>query len=118
MAMVGVIVRPEYRVDLVDRVVEQLLAQVGRGIDKQPRAILAFDQDRDPRAAVLRFPRIAFAPVVADPGNPRRGARTEDDQLHVPAFVNSERKLRVVFPASVSTLSPRRFATKAAVSAT
>ncbi len=42
MGLVGVLMRQEHRVDVVDLAVDQLLAQVGRGVD------------HDPRGAVLR----------------------------------------------------------------
>jgi hypothetical protein len=66
VTVVGVVVRPEDRVDLVDADRQQLLTQVGRGIDQQARSGLALDQDGDARAAIPRLGGIAQPPVVAD----------------------------------------------------
>ena len=118
VAMVGMIVRPEHRVDPVDRIGEQLLAQVGRGIDQQPVAGLALDQDRHTGAAIFGLGRVAFAPIIADPRHPGRRSRTEHQQLHSPALVNKRLKLRVVTAARCSGVTPRKAATNRAVSAT
>src|SRR5690606_187386 len=89
VTMVGVVVRPEHRVDLVDAIVEELLTQVGRGIDKQPLARVAFDDNRDPCAPVLRLVGIALSPVVAEPRHAGRSAAPEHEELHAAALSNS-----------------------------
>jgi hypothetical protein len=53
MDVVGMVVRPEYRIDPVDPVGDELSAQVWRGVDEQPPAFVALDDDRDARAPVF-----------------------------------------------------------------
>ena len=113
MTVVGVVVSPEYAVDPADVVAEQLRAQIGRGVDQQPLAAVALDQDRDAGAAVLRLVRVALAPIGADPRHSGRCAGAEYDQLHAAlAFVNNSKKLRVVFPASCLIGSLRKSASE------
>ena len=64
------------------------------GIIRTIRIVL--DDDRNARTPVARFVRVAFAPVIADPRHPGRGARPEHPEFHAEAFANKEWKLRVV----------------------
>ena len=96
MAVVCMVMRPENRVDLADVVGEQLRAQIGGGVDEYALSRIVFDYDRHARAAVARLERVAFAPVIADPRHPGRGARPKHSEFHAEAFANKEWKLRVV----------------------
>jgi hypothetical protein len=68
MAMVGMIVRPEHRVEIAYKRIEKLLAQVGTGIDKDRRGLVK-ERYGSPPASISRIRWIAFAPVMADPGD-------------------------------------------------
>ena len=94
--MVCMVMRPENRVDVADVVGEQLRAQIGGGVDEYALSGIVFNYDRHARAAVARLERVAFAPVIADPRHPSRGARPEHPEFHAEAFANKEWKLRVV----------------------
>ena len=82
MAMIRVVVRPEHGIDLVDIVGQKLRSQIGRSVDQDLMFRIVFQNDRNPAPAVARFIRVAISPVVADPGDPGRGARAEHNQLH------------------------------------
>ena len=69
--MIGVIMRPHYRINLVYAIVEKLVAQIGGRVDQYPGGF-ALHQNRDPASTVFRFVRVAIAPVVADTGYTRR----------------------------------------------
>jgi len=76
MGLVGMLVCQEHRVDVIDIGVDQLLAQVGRGIDHDPRhaAISGpLDQQRAAAAAVFRIIWVAFSPT--ERGTRQRGLR-------------------------------------------
>ena len=47
MAVIGVFVRPEHRIDPINFVVQQLHSQIWRGIDQQAAAGVAFNHDGD-----------------------------------------------------------------------
>lgn len=70
MAMIGVIVRPDHRINLVYAVVKKLIAQIRGGIDQNPGG-WTFYYDRDPASPVFGFVRVADTPVVADTGYTR-----------------------------------------------
>ena len=63
-----------------DAGVEQLLAQIGRGIDQH--AAPRFDQQRAAAAPVARVGRIAASPIRADRRHPRGGAAAEHGHFH------------------------------------
>src|SRR5207342_329436 len=77
----------------------------------------AFDQDRRAHPVIARLIRVALPPDIADLGDPGRRPAAENPGFHA-AFLNSLKKLAVVASASAPSSSPRRSATKAAVSAT
>ena len=80
--MVGMVVGPDHRVDVADIGVEQLLAQVGAGVDQDPRRRRGSTRIETRAAAVARLGRVAVAPVIADPRHAGRRAAAEHPQLH------------------------------------
>jgi hypothetical protein len=72
------IMRPKYRVYLMDIIRNKLLSQIGGRIDQQPRSSIIFNNDRGPRTSIARFLRVAIAPVqtkfTADARNTGRGS--------------------------------------------
>lgn len=77
VAMVGVIVGDDHRVDVANAGVEQLASKIGPAIDQQafPAAI---DQQSAAASPVARFVGIAIAPLRSDPRNARGRAAAED----------------------------------------
>ncbi|GGD92506.1 hypothetical protein GCM10011515_10290 [Tsuneonella deserti] len=74
MAMIGVVVSPEDTIDLVDRVCEELVTKIGRGVDKKPFPFAALDDDGYTCPAIAWFSGIALPPIAADSRDPGRGA--------------------------------------------
>ena len=113
----------QHRVEPIDVGVEQLLAQVGRGVDQDPascrRAVAALDQQRAAAAAVLRVVRIAGAPAERRPRHAAGGAAAENckasascrSRLRVRAapLQNSRKKFSVVWRAISSERDAARF---------
>ena len=85
VAMVGMIVGPDHRVQTVEAGVQRLLAKIRAGVDEDVGAFVA-DQDRSPAAAVARLAGIAAAPIIADPGHAERGSAAQEPKLHAAAF--------------------------------
>ena len=86
--VVGVRVREEYAVDVLDARGQQLLAQVGGCVDQHGRAPLLaepLDQQRATPSAVLGIGRIAVAPDIADARHTARGAAAQDREAHAHA---------------------------------
>ena len=85
VAVIGVGVGEQDRVDRPGPAVKQLGAQVGRGVDEQGGAPL-LHQNRHPAAPVARMVRIADAPVAArgavGEGDAAGAAATENGDLH------------------------------------
>ena len=111
VAMVGMIVGPEDRINTMDFIVEELGAQVRGRIDENASTGIAFQKNRHPCAAVLRLIWIAKAPVrtvfAPKPGNTGRRSAAENNGLHAEAFLNNAKKLQVVASASSSSGTPR-----------
>ena len=66
VGLVGVLMGQKHGVDVIDLGIDQLLAQVGRGIDHDPRGAVragALDQQRAAAAAVFWIVGIAGAPA-------------------------------------------------------
>ncbi len=83
--MVGVVVGVEHAVDPIDAGAQNLLAQIGAGIDQHRRALAAVEalhHHRAAAAAVLRVGRIAVAPEAADARHPARRTAAEDGEAH------------------------------------
>ena len=83
MGLVGVLMGQKHRVDMVDIGVDQLLAQVGRGVDHDPRHPVlgaSLGQQRAAAAAVLGIVGIALAPAERRARNAGGGAAAEDRQ--------------------------------------
>ena len=116
VAMIGMVVGPDHRVDVGDVGVEQLVAQVGPGVDEDPR-LLRVDQDRDAAAGVPRLGGIALAPVVADPRD-ARGRAAAEDRTFIRRPCEQGAEICGRRSARASTGTPRRSARKRAVSAT
>src|SRR5690606_18510662 len=119
----------EHAVEMGDLGVEQLFAQVRRGVDEHARcrfAAEAFDEQRAAAPAVLRVRGVTRAPARSEPRYPRRGAASEDGeaQSHAAApslcgtLRNRRKKLLLVCSANASGESPRAPATAFAVSTT
>src|SRR6476659_8107985 len=116
IAMIAMHVRDDEAVEVIYPGREQLLAQVRTAIDEHP-LLVAFDKDRGAQAGISRLLGIALTPFVADLGNAGRRPAAENSDFHA-ALLNSLKKFAVVASASCSGSSPRRSATKLAVSAT
>src|SRR5215470_3714117 len=122
--LVRMLMGPDHRVDPFDFGIEQLGAQVGRGIHQDGPA-LALDQDGAAAALVARIGGIGSAPLTlaALPARPRHAARSAAAQDRHPhalrsALANSRKKLSVVTASSSARLTPLSSATLAAVWAT
>ena len=125
--VIGMFMGVEHRIDLVDVGIQQLVAEVRRGVDQHRRAA-GLDQDRRPAAAVLRVVRVAHAPPVADRGHPARRpaakhphpheATVADAAVGASALVNRRKKFSVEMRANSSAVSPLSSATLAAVCTT
>ena len=89
MTMVGMVMRPEYRIDLLDIVAEQLRTQIGRSVDEDLLAGVVFNDHRHARAPVARLGGIALAPVIANPRHPGGRAGPEHQYLHAAALPKS-----------------------------
>ena len=83
VGLVGVLMGQEHRVEMVDIGVDQLLAQIGRGVDHDPRHAAIgspLGQQRAAAAAVLRIIGIAGAPAERGTGNAGRGSAAENGE--------------------------------------
>ncbi len=128
MGLVGVLVGQKHRVDVVDMGVDQLLAQIGRGVDQDPRHAAIgspLGQQRAAAAAVFRIVGIAGAPAERRTRNAGRGSAAEDRQRqrHAVAsaggtLLNSRKKFSVVWREISSSETPRVSASTLATSTT
>ena len=83
VGLVGMLMGQEHRVDVVDVGVDQLLAQIGRGIDHDPRdAVIRcpLGEQRTAAAAVFRIVGIACAPAQRRTRNAGGGSAAENGQ--------------------------------------
>ena len=83
VGLVGVLMGQEHRIDVIDIGVDQLLAQIGRGVDHDPRGAVrarALDQQRAAAAAVFRIVGIAGAPAERRARHAGGGTAAEDRQ--------------------------------------
>src|SRR5258708_40224877 len=121
------LVGKEHRVDVIDRGVNQLLAQVRRGVDQNPCDALLrrqFSEQRAAAAAVFRIVRIACAPTKRRPRHPSRrsAAKNFQGQRHAAAsagtLLNRRKKFSDVCRDTSSSATPRVFASTFAVSTT
>src|SRR5437868_7308802 len=128
MGLVGMFMGQEYRVDVIDIGVDQLLSQIGRGVDHDPRRALlrrSLDQQRTAAAAVFRIIGIALAPAERRTRDAGRGTAAEDrqHQRHAAAFgcgtlENRRKKFSVVCREISSSETPRASASTFAISTT
>ena len=128
MGLVGMLMGQEHRVDVIDIGVDQLLAQVGRGVDHDPRHAAipgSLDQQRAAAAAVLRIAGIARAPAERRTGNAGRRSAAENGQGQRHAvdsgagtLENSRKKFSVVWREISSSETPRVSASTLAISTT
>jgi hypothetical protein len=75
MSLVGVLMGQKHRVDVIDIGVDQLLAQIGRSVDHDPRyTIIAgpFREQRAAASAVFRIVGITGSPAERRAGNAGR----------------------------------------------
>ena len=128
VGLVGVLMGQEHRVDVIDIGVDQLLAQIGRGVDHDPRGAVgarALDQQRAAAAAIFRVVGIAGAPAERRARHAGRGTAAEDRQCqrHAAAFgagtlENRRKKFSVVCREISSSETPRVSASTFATSTT
>ena len=107
--------------------IQQLRAQVGRGVDQHTGHAMrcfALDQQRAAPPTVARLVRVAIAPVAAKAGHAARRSAAQDDEaqlchqaacLHVLAFQNRRSKLAVVWAKNAASDSPKVSAARRAV---
>ena len=128
MGLVGMLMGQEHRVDVIDVGVDQLLAQIGRGVDHDPRhAVIpcALGEQRAAAAAVFRIVGIARAPTERGTRNAGRGSAAENcqGQRHAISFAggtleNRRKKFSVVCREIRSSETPRVSASTLAISTT
>ncbi len=130
MGVVGVLMGVEHAVDPIDAGVEQLLAQVRRGVDQDAGAAavggFALDQDGAAPAPVLRVGGVAMAPAEPRTRNAAGKAAAEDGdgKRHAAAaelrgtLLNRRKKFSVVWRAISSVETPRVAASTLATSTT
>src|ERR1700736_3266300 len=127
--MVGVLVGIKHGIEPLDVRVEQLLAQIRRGVDEHagaPACVAALDQQRAAPAPVLGIAGVGIAPAEPDARHAGRRAAAEDRgrERHAAfmaargALANRRKKFSVVWRAISSTLTPRVCASTRAVSVT
>lgn len=120
VAVVRMVMRPEDGVYAIDVVGEELRSEIGWRVDQNATAGVILKEDGDAGTTVFRFAGIAQTPVypefTAQARHTGRGATAKDRDLHAAAFLNNEKKLRVVASANCSNSIPRSPATKRAVS--
>src|SRR5579871_2420107 len=122
------LVGEENRVEVIDLGIDQLLAQVGRGIDQNPRRTAVgclFDQERAAAPAVFRVVWIAGAPAERRPRHAGRRSAAEDRQFERHAaptpdgtLLKSRKKFSVVCREICSSETPRASASTFATSTT
>src|SRR6185437_10938681 len=128
VGLIGVLMGEEYRIDMIDLGVDQLLAQIGRGIDHDPGHAPVrrqLHQQRTAAAAVLRVGGVARAPAQRGARNAGRGSAAENRERERHAAVsaagtllNSRKKFAVVWREISSSETPRASASTLAISTT
>ena len=127
VGLVGMLVGQKHRVDVIDFCIDQLLAQVGRGVDHDPRRALPvglFDHQRAAAAAVFGIVGIAGAPAERGARDAGRRAAAEDCQCQTHAatgcgtFENRRKKFSDVWREISSSETPRVSASTFATSTT
>src|SRR5262245_44039021 len=82
--MIGMFVAVEHAVQPIDIGIDELLAQIRRGVDQDAGdagAVTSLDQERRPPAAVLRIVGIASAPTQRGPRHAGGRAAAEDGEF-------------------------------------
>ena len=129
MGVVGMLVGEQHGVEPVHVGVEQLLAQVGRGVDQDAGhavAVPLLHQQRAAAAAVLRILRIAGAPAERRPRHAGGRAAAQDGggQRHAAAALGARdlaeqaEEILAGLAAISSRVTPRTSARTLAVSTT
>src|SRR5215475_14457365 len=127
MGLVGVLMGKIHGVDVIDVGIDQLLAQIGRGVDHDPRRTVRagpFDQKRATAAAILGILGIAGAPAERRTGDAGGGAAAKDRERQCHAamaagtFENRRKKFSVVCREISSSETPRASASTFATSTT
>src|SRR5215475_6317523 len=128
--MVRMFMSIEHRVEVIDAGIEQLFAQVRRGIDQHAGLAAvrgrAIDQDRAPPPSVLGITGIASAPPGPRPRHAAGKAASQNgDRKHHAAaaemcgtLLKRRKKFSVVWRAIWSNETPRTLASTFAVSVT
>src|SRR5262249_29944653 len=127
MGLIGVLMGEIHGVDVIDVRIDQLLAQVGRGVDHDPRRTVRagpFDQQRATAAAIFGILGIAGAPAERRTGDAGGGAAAKDRErqchaaMAVGTFENRRKKFSVVCCEISSSETPRVSASTFATSTT
>ena len=132
VGVVGMVMGEEHAVEPPHADVEQLLAEIWRGVDKhigRPLGTFLLHEHGAAPPPVLRICRIARAPDIADTGYAAGCAAAEDGELERHAgdgidaadrgtFLNRRKKLSVVAAAISASVTPRTSASRLAVYAT
>src|ERR1700682_175921 len=128
MGLIGMLMRQKHRIDVIDIGIDQLFAQIGRGIDHDPRdpAIVSpLDEQRAAAAAVFRIIGIAGAPAERGTRDAGRGSAAEYSQAQRHAVAseagtleNRRKKFSVVWREISSNETPRVSASTLAISTT
>ncbi len=119
MQVVGMGMGEQHGVERGDAGIEQLLAQIGRGVDEEPRPALLHHHRAAP-PAVARVPQIAGAPLAADARHAPGRAAAQHRYAHETAagrraLSKSRKKFSLVAWASAATETPLSSASSAAV---
>src|ERR1700730_15096989 len=124
MSLVGMLMGQKHRVDVIDIGIDQLLAQIGRGIDhdpRQPAVRTSFDQQRTAAATVFRIVGIALAPAQCGTWDGGRGSAAPNGQRQRPGVdtcENGRKKFSVVWREMSSSETPRVSASTFAIATT
>src|SRR5882724_4530135 len=128
MGLISMLMRQKHSIDVIDIGINQLLAQIGRGIDHEPRdpAIPGpLDEQRAAAAAVFRIVGIAGSPPERGTRDASRGSAAENSQAQRHAVAsaagtleNRRKKFSVVWREISSNETPRVSASTLATSTT
>src|SRR5882672_6164238 len=128
MGLISMLMRQKHRIDVIDIGVDQLFAQIGRGIDhhaRNPAIPGPLGKQRAAAATVFRIIRIAGAPAERGTRDAGRGSAAENSQAQRHAVAsaagtleNRRKKLSVVWREISSSETPRASASTLATSTT
>ena len=81
VALIGMFMGPDNAVEPIDTSIQQLFADVRRGVN-QHLCLFVFHKDGTAATAVFLLLRVTGAPFITNARNPARGAASEDCYLH------------------------------------